>query len=288
MSTTEAKNVFLYRHDGASQGGKLMARALGVRIIRPEGSAFSGGKGKVVINWGTSNFPYELRGAHIENKPEAVGNATNKRSFFELARESGGVPIPEFTTRKAEALDWLRNNRMVFARNRLTGSGGEGIIELSTPDDIGPIADGTLFVEYVRKKHEYRIHVADGRALDVQEKKKKKDVPAEEVNYRIRNLANGFVFCRGDADPPEAVTQAAIEAVRVCGLDFGAVDVVYNTHHNRVAVLEVNTAPGVEGTTAVKYFEHFSKKFGLDESRVKDKFDIDTLVDVHGIKKRED
>jgi len=275
----EEKNVFLYRHDRASQGGKLLARSLGVRIIRTEGSAFSGGKHRVVINWGSSNFPYELKGAHIENKPEAVGNATNKRRFFELCRETGGVELPRFTVRRAEAEDILADCGLLFARTKLTGSGGDGIVEVGTSDGVRQLPEGTLFVEYVKKKHEYRVHIADGMVIDVQEKRKKKETPLEEVNYRIRNLANGFVFCRSEVDPPESVTRNAVEAVRVCGLDFGAVDVVYNARNNRACVLEVNTAPGLAGTTAVNYFKHFATKFDLNPDKINDTYDL-PFIDV--------
>ena len=37
------------------------------------------------------------------------------------------------------------------------------------------------------------------------------------------------------------------------GLDFGAVDVIYNGHSNRAYVLEINTAPGLTGTTLDNY-----------------------------------
>jgi hypothetical protein len=38
-------------------------------------------------------------------------------------------------------------------------------------------------------------------------------------------------------------------------LDFGAVDVGWNEHHGEATIYEVNTAPGLEGTTLEKYYE---------------------------------
>jgi len=53
----------------------------------------------------------------------------------------------------------------------------------------------------------------------------------------------------------------ALAAVSALGLDFGAVDIIYNEHENQYYVLEVNTAPGLEGTTVEKYAEAFAKEF---------------------------
>jgi hypothetical protein len=41
-------------------------------------------------------------------------------------------------------------------------------------------------------------------------------------------------------------------------LDFGAVDLIWNENQNVVYVLEVNTAPGMEGTTLENYCDAFS------------------------------
>ncbi|GAG47489.1 unnamed protein product, partial [marine sediment metagenome] len=85
--------------------------------------------------------------------------------------------------------------------------------------------------------------------------------PNEQVDYQIRNTDNGWVYCRGGVDAPEAVITAAVRAVDCLGLDFGAVDIGYNEHYDRCAVFEVNTAPGLEGTTLDKYFEAFRTVF---------------------------
>ena len=44
-------------------------------------------------------------------------------------------------------------------------------------------------------------------------------------------------------------------AIKALGLDFGAVDIIYNEAEDQHYVLEVNTAPGLEGTTLQKYTE---------------------------------
>ena len=52
---------------------------------------------------------------------------------------------------------------------------------------------------------------------------------------------------------PDDVTKQALLAVDGLGLDFGAVDVGWNQHYQEATVYEVNTAPGLTGTTLDKY-----------------------------------
>jgi D-alanine-D-alanine ligase-like ATP-grasp enzyme len=74
----------------------------------------------------------------------------------------------------------------------------------------------------------------------------------------VRNLANGFVFQRNGIEVPEVVRQVARDTLlAVEGLTFGAVDVIFNERANRAYALEINTAPGLEGTTVDDYVTFF-------------------------------
>ena len=90
-----------------------------------------------------------------------------------------------------------------------------------------------------------------------QRKARRLDVPDEEVNWKVRNHDNGFIFQIEDFDLPEDCEKQAIAAVEALDLDFGAVDVVYNGKEQKAYVLEVNSAPGLSGTTLDKYVEVF-------------------------------
>ena len=92
--------------------------------------------------------------------------------------------------------------------------------------------------------------------LGIPEQKRRRNEHADP-NWRIRNLANGFIYAREDVRPPECVTSVARRALDCIDLDFGAVDVIYNARQNRAYVLEVNTAPGVTGTTVDRYVDYF-------------------------------
>jgi D-alanine-D-alanine ligase-like ATP-grasp enzyme len=175
-----------------------------------------------------------------------VALARDKVRAFLQFRDEGVACVP-WTTDSREAAIWLSKGAPVVVRHSTTGQGGSGI-EIVESGAI-PL-DAPLYTKYVKRKSEFRVHVFRGAIIDVQEKKKRRGV---EVDYRVRNFDNGWVFCREDVHCPGAVGDAAIDAVRVLGLDFGAVDVGWNERKQEAYVFEVNTAPGIEGTTLEKY-----------------------------------
>ena len=106
---------------------------------------------------------------------------------------------------------------------------------------------------FVFKKHEYRVHATQKKAFFVQQKKKRDGV--EDANFQIRNHQNGFIYAHKDVGVPDFVKKMACDAIINLGLDFGAVDIIYNEKNNRWVVLEVNTAPGLSGETLNRYVE---------------------------------
>ena len=144
-----------------------------------------------------------------------------------------------------------------MCRTKLTGHSGEGIVIATQADEL---VDAPLYVKYIPKKDEYRVHVFDNRVIDIQKKGRRKDV--EEANFQVRNHANGFVYMREGIDPPNAVTDSALQVMQHVSLHFGAVDVIWNEKHKRAVVLEINTAPGLEGSTIHSYANAFNELRG--------------------------
>jgi glutathione synthase/RimK-type ligase-like ATP-grasp enzyme len=122
----------------------------------------------------------------------------------------------------------------------------------TTPEEL---VEAPLYTRYFKKKREYRVHVLNGSVLDVQEKRKRKGVADDQRDHRIRNLANGYVFCREGLVEPPGLRDTAIRATQALGYNLGAVDIAFNEHHGRLAVLEVNANPGLQGTTLETYAE---------------------------------
>lgn len=212
----------------------------------------------VIINWGRSERRFN--GEYI-NKPECVCKAGDKQTAFAVLADAG-VPVPPFTSDHATAQQWLEDGSAVVCRKLLRASGGRGIVLVAPPDSElsggsgvrSTLVSAPLYVKYVKKAEEYRIHCVRGDIVDVQQKRRKLDTPDEAVNWQIRNHDNGWVFARDGVSPPSCVLDAARRAVVALGLDFGAVDVGYNAHSKEAVVYEVNTAPGLEGTTLDKYY----------------------------------
>jgi glutathione synthase/RimK-type ligase-like ATP-grasp enzyme len=179
--------------------------------------------------------------------PDAVGLASNKLRTFNYWSDAG-VSCPEWTTDYYTALGWVEDDATVFCRTQVQAHSGIGIVIATNPDEF---VSAPLYTKYIKKKKEFRVHVFNNEVIDIQEKRLSHG--AVDRGWLIRNHNNGFVFCRDNIIEPTDLRQVALHAVTSLGLDFGAVDVIYNQHYDKCYALEVNTAPGLEGTTLERY-----------------------------------
>lgn len=255
------KRLFILPYKKGSEGAKSLTTKLSenlqkqIKQIRLENSKFKG-NGKLVLNWGNSeHVPPEVLKATIINHPDNVGIASNKLKCFKVLSDAE-VSVPDWTADPSVAKGWKAE---VCCRTKLTGNSGEGLFIVEPDEDL---VLSPLYTKYVKKKYEYRIHVMNGKVIDTQRKARDKAVEMENVDWRIRNHSNGFIFARNeDHDIPEDVTVQAVTAVNALGLDFGAVDVIWNEHYEKAYVLEVNTAPGLVGTTLENYANAIVEEF---------------------------
>jgi glutathione synthase/RimK-type ligase-like ATP-grasp enzyme len=188
----------------------------------------------------------------------AVRIATNKLETFQKFT-TANVPHPEWTCDTEVAQTWIDQDFKVYGRKILQGHSGQGIIifenETITSDKVCP-----MYTKATKAGTEFRIHVGDGGGTIIDMVQKKKRSGFEGGTPGIRNHSNGWVFARQDISVPELVIEAAKAAVKALNLDFGAVDIGYNHRENKAYVYEVNTAPGIEGTTLQKYVDYFKRK----------------------------
>ena len=117
-------------------------------------------------------------------------------------------------------------------------------------------------MRYKKKRHEYRVHFAKESngtytIIDTTQKKKRKGF--ENVNTKIRNHQNGWIYAREDIYLPQDLKTQALNAAFCSGLPFGAVDLIWNEKEDKSYVLEINSAPGIEGTTLQQYVNFFVK-----------------------------
>lgn len=245
-----------------SRSAKSLATALGGRVLKLEGSTFKPKMDDVVINWGNiSHFPVlddtGMFSHTFVNAQTAIKAASNKKLFFQVMTEKGlSDIIPRFWLKKEDIPD---DAYPIVCRTVLAGHSGDGIVIANSPDELVAAA---LYVQYVKKQEEYRVHVGktssdDLQIIAVQRKARRLETPDSEVNWQVRNHKNGFVFVRQNVSPPESVLEVSRKALGATWLDFGAVDVIFNEKMQRAFVLEINTAPGLEGQTVEDYAGFF-------------------------------
>lgn len=269
--------VLPYRQ--GSKGAKALAEALGGKVLLLEGSKFTPkSDNDVVINWGATqsasqtmpNWNALNNGFTLLNNWLDIRAASNKLQFFQLMRNAGHDNItPRWWATQEEIPD---DAFPIVCRTELAGHSGAGIVIANTRDELVP---APLYTQYIKKEQEYRIHVGKSYVtlpdhdreplsleeqyvtIAVQRKARSHNVPDHLVNWQVRSHANGFVFVREGVSPPAAVLDAARLALGASGLDFGAIDVIWNSHQERAYVLEINTAPGLEGQTIEDYASFF-------------------------------
>jgi len=252
------KSLYYLPYSMVSGSVKELQNVLGGLKIRPNGHYHPTAQ-HLVVNWGHGDAPYW--GTGISSNPlllnhwTRVSTAINKRSAFGVFKSSG-VATPDWTLSKAKALEWIQAGKVVICRTLLSSMEGKGIVVATKESEL---VNAPLYTKLFPKDKEYRVHVFKGAIIDFVQKKLK--TGASEIKGRnkyIRNTANGWVFCRENVTLPKAVGDEAKKAIEAIGLDFGAVDLATN-EQGKVVVFEINTAPGLEGTTITKYANAIKK-----------------------------
>lgn len=201
-----------------------------------------------VINWGSSTLAFKH--PNMLNPPYAVATAVNKLKAFG-AFSAAGVPVVEWTNNQQVAQQWSYDGFVVVVRGKLTGHEGDGIIIVEKGQQVPP---AHLYTKYVFKDSEYRVHVIHGQVIDTA--RKIRDPHREPTDWKVRSWKNGFIFARKNVQPNAQRDAASIAAIKSLGLDFGAVDLIVDKE-GHYYVLEVNTAPGIEGQTVTNYAKAF-------------------------------
>jgi hypothetical protein len=217
----------------ANEGFKRMVKG---KFVKPD---------DVIINWGFGG-EIPVANAKVINKPEAVRQAVNKFKAF-TALSGADVETVPWTANLAVAQEWQANGNTIIARTTLTGHSGDGIVVV---DKGEPLVDAPLYTRYIFKEKEFRVHATKNKVLDTH--RKVRDPAQEPKSWKIRSHDNGFIFQRTGIEPDAKRDKLAIAAVKALGLDFGAVDIVEDKQ-GKCYVLEVNTAPGLEGVTIPLY-----------------------------------
>ena len=234
----------IFPYKSGSVSAKRLARTLGVLRVS---SSYNAKRNDVIVNWGSSTPPHFRWMEQDLNNPYSIALASNKLKTFTELECKGFENIPQYTVSKDIAKHLIDMGDTIYCRSTVTGHSGRGIVICNNGDRIVP---APLYTLHTKHKHEYRVHVFKDKVLDVQMKRKRN---GSLGGSGIRNHSNGWVYARAEIIPPEELLSSSIDAVKLLGLDFGAVDIGHRLIDNKFFVFEVNTAPGLEGTTLDKY-----------------------------------
>ncbi len=243
-------NTYLAYVKSSRPTGRAIARQLETTACGIKVPSF---QPDVLIRWGSRKImpkcPIEL------NTAQAIKRASDKVEAIKFMQDGGVYTVPCFT-------DWeLMMQRaapsVILGRSR-TGFGGKDIVVYDPWNLHGgkyPKAPDTpheWYSPYRSPTREVRIHVVGEKVIRVQGKYL--DFPElAEINPFVRNYAHGYRFRTPDRELHRSRSRQAIDAVRVLGLDFGAVDMLLFGNDRDAMVLEVNTAPACSPLTATCY-----------------------------------
>lgn len=252
----------IYPYKMSSVSGRVLARALNTRRVYPN-RRYRPRPDHMIINWGNSQWPnWDCADNHPQIRPKWVNEPTctqiaadKYRCLYVLKNSVRAVP---FTVHIDKAKEW---NSSVVVRHSLFGRGGAGIEVVSRGDEL-PAAP--LYTKYLGRRAEYRVHVMNGDPFLTQ--KRGHPSGASDINWQVRSCENGWIMRRDFADSPSllaSVVEEALKAVAALGLDFGAVDIAIPSSDGLPYVLEVNTAPGLVGSTIEDYATAFRTHYNL-------------------------
>lgn len=242
------KRVFFSPYNLGSEGCKSLAQSIGA--IRTKATKrFK--RDVLLVNWGRSDLIPRGKPYKVLNASDKVIRATNKLLCLNRLAEAGVARV-EHTTSIDVVKQWLTTaGTVIYGRSLLNSSQGKGIVIITKPDEI---VWCPMYTKGILNAHEYRVHVFDNKIVDVTKKRRRNAI---ERNDYIKNLSNGWVYCREGINIPDSIFMAAKDSVAALSLDFGAVDILLRK--SVPYVLEINTAPGLTGTTLNRYIHHFSK-----------------------------
>ncbi len=200
-----------------------------------------------LVRWG-SRRRIRYLAERVLNNSTAIGRASDKAGSLSLMHRNG-ILVPQPITSIGADLHFSSGHRApIVARSAQHRAGNGFWLCLNRKDVVRAKAEGAShFMPYIPIQEEWRVHVFNGDVICCQKK-----VETEESNPLVRNHENGWRFNRGT--PPAGVSRAAVSAVGVHELDFGAVDVGVGDD-GRAYVFEVNTGPALSEITMPYYTE---------------------------------
>lgn len=274
--------IIISKHFAKQSGARMLSEALQAKRWRnkkpPELRIRNkyNNKNSVILNWGYNNPQNYIIPLTINLNPNyKVANAVNKLITLRMLKEHKIPTLEFYESLQALKAAKIKPETKIFCRTLLTGSKGDGIVLKQIEDN--DIPNCNLYTINFPKTHEYRVHVFNGKVIDVAQKKtmgeeKRNNHNIKEINRLVRNLNNGWFYSKELTEYDETISELAVKAIKTLGLDFGAVDVLAKWSRpeeilggkrifKNAVVCEVNTAPGLQAESTLAAYVKAIKEY---------------------------
>jgi len=291
-----AKSAYVYYSGPTDKTGTAIAEALKAGHGKKLPNAI---KTDVCICWGCKTKEKTNTGKmDVLNHPDKIRDNRNKFKTLQTLKNAK-VAVGDFCSASdvMKELDNKKSmiNLPLIGRTNYH-QGGKGFWTCMTRGQVKTAVDqgAQYFQNYMAIVTEYRLHVFKDRVINHQKKTprnnmaeayqeqhadrivhnaKKKGVTLDEQTLNhvlgdlgkrqenpdqiIKSNTRGWKFSQVKS-VKKPLEDIAIAAVKAIGLDFGAVDCC-ELEDGSVAIIEVNTGPGLAGTSFEAYIEAFKK-----------------------------
>jgi D-alanine-D-alanine ligase-like ATP-grasp enzyme len=236
--------MFIFRRQGGLTAKKL-AKLCGARCSKYEQNLPRNG---FIINYGQNYQRANLNAHPTFNKLEAS----------KILGENG-VAVPKFFFK--HELNKITDKDYPLLARKMYHSKGRDIVYLENKKDLEKLKneDFSFVVRYLRKNSEYRVHILGKDINFVSVKIVKKDTKEKDYDKRIRSKERGWIHIEYKGEFKNKLIEIAKKAMEVLKYDFGAVDIIRDTN-NKLWILEVNSAPGLEDRKLKMYVDYFKKE----------------------------
>ena len=242
----------LHSYNPKSAGARYLRRALAAKLgYEPEmvSPDYLIPSNIWVINWGDGSYRGEreerAKNTRVINPMHTILPCINKVDFFSIMAEYA-VNLPDWTTKRSTAERWCAAGETIYCRETAEGKDGVGIVIATRPSQI---VAARLYTCAVPSTDEYRVHVF--REKPIFDLLKWHENPTKQAQ-QIRTGSQGWEYTRDCRVPASGRKQAAIVA-KALGVDFCAVDLLYDSKTDTSTVLEANSAPELGPWTSAAY-----------------------------------
>jgi hypothetical protein len=292
-----SKNTYLYYSGATDKTGMELVKALGIT----GGTEMPDKTKTIVIGWGAKTAKsVDLGKAQVYNHPNSIRVNRNKMESMALMMENK-VAVAPFVDAEKVATELAKAKPSItlplIGRTTFHQGGNEFFTcltkthVLETVKTLKNLKKSGYFQNYIDVKDEYRLHIFNGQlivaakkvprdnleAAYVEQQAEKIDAMAAKKGVKLDKATMDFAlgYQANKISGPDQIIKsntrgykfAHVDAknVKALGLCFGAVDCVLDAN-GKAWVLEVNTGPGLEGTTFDAYVAAFKKLLASAEA----------------------